>query len=115
MPNETEPHLGSPVERSPATSPASSSTASPPAAFPPLPQQARNVAGAIFRALQALSQGEPVLSPEATLRARLTICRGCISSVPKEVDVEHRRCVACGCYLFAKAKLETETCPDARW
>lgn len=88
---------------------------SPPAQFPSLPRQARNAAGAIFRAVQALTQGQPVLSPEALLTARLTQCRGCPASTPPEAEVEHRRCLDCGCYLFAKAKLMTESCPRAKW
>jgi len=90
-------------------------TESQPAQFPSLPQQARNAAGAIFRAVQSLTQGQQVLSPAALLMGRLDRCRVCPASTPGDVVVEHRRCLDCGCYLFAKAKLMTETCPRAKW
>ncbi|HPS78653.1 MAG TPA: hypothetical protein PLS53_10905, partial [Thermoanaerobaculaceae bacterium] len=90
-------------------------TESQPAQFPSLPQQARNAAGAIFRAVRSLTQGQPTLSPEALLATRLAQCRACPASTPGTVDVEHRRCLDCGCYLFAKVKLMTEECPRAKW
>lgn len=88
---------------------------SPPAQFPSLPQQARNASGAIFRAVRTLMSGQPVLSPEVLLLARLAICKGCTQSTPSTVEPEHRRCLDCGCYLYAKAKLISETCPLAKW
>lgn len=83
--------------------------------LPSLPQQAKNLSGAIFRAVRALSQGQPVRSPEQTLEARLAVCRDCLDSTPRSADVKHRRCVHCGCFVFAKAKLITEACPRAKW
>jgi hypothetical protein len=90
-------------------------TESQPAQFPSLPRQARNAAGAIFRAVRALSQGQQVLSPEALKQERLTICANCPMSEPRDKDVEARRCPACGCFLKAKTALVTEACPLAKW
>jgi len=60
---------------------------------------------------QALRGGHVLATDEVTL-ARLAVCRaGRCGQYLKDRD----RCVDCGCFVAAKAKLATETCPFAHW
>lgn len=83
--------------------------------MPPWSTQAKNAAGAIGRAVQALATGAPVVAPRATGSIRERICLTCPSSSPTDVPVLNRRCAACGCFLAAKLQLATESCPKGKW
>lgn len=76
--------------------------------LPALAQQGRNALGAISRVVAALATGAPVISPEELVTRRRWLCRVCAFSTP-------RKCTQCGCFISAKTKLETETCPMGKW
>ena len=72
--------------------------------FPRLPQQVKNLAGALA---DFLADGCTTASEE-TYRQRLEICQTC----------EHRRgqrCVKCGCRLRWKARGRAFQCPLGKW
>lgn len=43
-----------------------------------------------------------------TVQARLAECAAC-------VYLSGRRCLRCGCFIAAKARLEQAKCPDGKW
>lgn len=75
---------------------------SPPPSFPPLREQAGNLAGAVGR---FVASGLEVSTPEEQAR-RLAICRS--NECGRFLD---GRCRECGCRLMAKVKMATEHCP----
>jgi hypothetical protein len=77
--------------------------------LPPLAVQAANLAGAVARAATAAVTGAPVLADEATAAARLAVCGPC------DQRTEGGRCAGCGCWIVAKTRIATETCPLGRW
>lgn len=74
--------------------------ARPPPAFPPLTEQAGNLAGAI---VTAVASGGKLATPEERER-RLAICAGCPEFVAG-------RCRQCGCVMGWKVKLAAWRCP----
>lgn len=80
--------------------------ASPPASFPPLMEQARNLAGSVGR---FVASGLKMTDPEERARRR-AICHAC----------EHfagGKCRLCGCITNWAARIESKHCPDKppRW
>lgn len=75
-----------------------------PADFPPLAQQAANLAGAVGR---FIASGMATTTTEERAR-RLAICEGCEFFVGK-------RCQKCGCSLAAKVAMASEHCPIGKW
>jgi hypothetical protein len=77
-----------------------------PAAFPPLREQAANLAGAVGR---FVASGLEAATAEERAR-RLAICEAC----PRFLG---GRCKICGCRLRAKIAMASEHCPDdpPRW
>jgi hypothetical protein len=75
---------------------------------PPLAQQGRNALGAISRLVAALATGGPVLTSKELTKVRRQLCRTCMFQTG-------RKCAQCGCFISAKTKLATETCPVGRW
>ncbi len=74
------------------------------ASFPPLSEQAGNLAGAVGRFLVG---GLARAGPEETAR-RLAICAGC-------EQFSDGRCRLCGCRLGLKVAMQTESCPVGNW
>jgi hypothetical protein len=74
--------------------------------FPPLMEQAANLAGA---AVRFVASGGKTTTPEEQAR-RLGICRAC-------EHFDGRRCRLCACVARWKARLSSEHCPDKppRW
>ncbi len=72
--------------------------------FPPLLEQAGNLAGAVGR---FVTGGLERSTPEETAR-RLEICSGC-------ERYSNGRCRLCGCRLGLKVTMQTERCPIAKW
>jgi hypothetical protein len=87
-------------------------SADPPAAaaYPPPATQARNLAGAVGRAVIAAARGEAVRVDEAEYARRLEVCRGC-----SNFDAARNRCRRCGCRTAAKLRLAREACPEGKW
>src|SRR6185312_12076737 len=82
----------------------------PPAAappqYPPLAQQAVNLA----RSLWDWATSGLKMATDAEVSRRLAICEGC-----PQYDREPARCRLCGCYTQAKIRLRTERCPEEKW
>jgi hypothetical protein len=78
----------------------------PPPDFPPLAEQAANLAGA---AVRFVVSGLKVATPEEQAR-RLAICQAC-------GHFSGKKCRICGCASRWKARLSSEHCPDKppRW
>lgn len=86
-------------------------TAGPPASpsFPPLAEQAANLAGAVGR---FVASGGAMTTPEERER-RLTICAEC----PHYASGPPGRCTLCGCVAQLAARVASKHCPDTppRW
>lgn len=67
-------------------------------------------ARAVFRTIQYLVAGRPVLAPGPIQEDRLAACEKC----PWHVDSQ---CVKCTCFVAVKVLLSSESCPDnpPRW
>lgn len=75
-------------------------------AFPPLLEQAGNLAGAVGR---FVASGGELTTPEEQVR-RLAICHEC-------PEFSEGKCKLCGCVARWKTRLASEHCPDdpRRW
>lgn len=74
--------------------------------LPSLISQAKNF---IQSATKHIADGGTEVDQE-TLRQRLEICDGCEFLIRDSM-----RCGACGCFLNAKAKWRTSSCPKNKW
>jgi hypothetical protein len=63
---------------------------------------------AVIRVLKKLRKNESVLLSDEEYSKRLTICITC----PYQED---NQCQKCTCFIFAKCRLSTETCPIGKW
>lgn len=79
-----------------------------PGCGPTLGRQAMNLAGAVGRTAGRWLRGERVLADEKQAAPRLATCVECDR-------LADGRCLECGCFVRAKAKLAAEQCPLARW
>lgn len=77
---------------------------------PSVPQLAANAIGAIGRVATALIHGEQVLASSEERERRLAICRGC-----EHLDGGRCKVKGCGCFVEAKSRLLSETCPLGFW
>ena len=77
--------------------------------LPSATSQLASAAAAVAGAVRAAVAGEQVLAGEQQRMMRLAECSAC----PNVRD--DWRCSRCGCYLPAKVKLATESCPVGRW
>ena len=59
------------------------------------------------------SKGFP-LTKSADFEKRLNICFNCPHFSSKG-RITSGRCLECGCFIRAKARLETEKCPIGKW
>jgi hypothetical protein len=82
--------------------------------LPPVHQQARSVLGAISRAVRAMVDAQPLLTPLSTAVARRQVCLSC-KSAQRRGKGKLIRCVVCGCYIAAKIRMATESCPRGKW
>jgi hypothetical protein len=69
---------------------------------------AKNAAKAAASAVKHVVQEGYVIADDAIIKARKSICDGCEFK-------SGLRCLACGCFIEAKAMLVTEACPKNRW
>jgi len=81
-----------------------------PQKFPPLIQEAQNLAGCVGRTAKALVTRKKVLAPPEIRAERIAICEECEYFAKDKV-----RCYKCGCKLLAKVALATEKCPADKW
>lgn len=84
----------------------------PPAAYPSIVVQARNLAGSLATWLRA---GLPI-TPAAERARRRGICTGGEGRPAcDQFDPDQRRCRKCGCFGELKPWLGTATCPLGKW
>ena len=77
--------------------------------LPSITSQLASAAAAAGSAMRAAVAGQPVWAGEQLRARRLAECDAC-PNVRSDW-----RCSQCGCYLPAKVKLATESCPVGRW
>ena len=83
-----------------------------PVSYPPLAQQARNLAGSLKRWWKS----GLAVSTAAEARRRRDICRGTETAPQCELfDPAKSRCRKCGCKTALKPWLATEVCPLGKW
>lgn len=58
----------------------------------------------------ALATGQQVLSLDEKVKYRLNKCNRC-----EYIHMDKKTCNLCGCFIVAKTKLETESCPAGKW
>lgn len=74
-----------------------------------------NATQAAARVAKAALHLDPILVPEPDAERRLSICLRCPGG--HYAGRPHQRCMhpKCGCFLAAKARLQTERCPAGHW
>ena len=80
--------------------------------YPSLFQQGKNLAGFTWELLNYLDKNhEKVLfASDELYKKRTSICKSC----DKFDDLENK-CMECGCYIPAKAKIILDSCPLKKW
>lgn len=71
-----------------------------------------NAAAAAGRVVAAFISGEKIAASPTTKMERLAICQQCPHLKQSKLG---KQCLICGCWLEAKAFLETENCPMKKW
>lgn len=81
-----------------------------------MPTMARNLTGSVVRAGGALFSGSPFLATDIMVTFRQEMCEGTdVLQKCEHYDSKQKRCYKCGCFIMAKIKLATESCPEGRW
>jgi len=80
--------------------------------YPSFTKQAKNLAQFSWNLIQYIhkNQGKPLTVSDEQYHERTTICKSCI----KFDDLENK-CMECGCYIPAKAKMILDSCPLNKW
>jgi len=80
--------------------------------YPSIGQQAKNLAGFSWELIKYIheSKGGSLTVSDEQYHERTSICKSC----PKFDDLENR-CMECGCYIPAKAKMIIDSCPLDKW
>lgn len=76
---------------------------------PPVAAQLRSLAGAVAAECGAALTGEQAVSEEQKA-SRISICGTC-----EFFTINDSRCSKCGCWVEAKARFRTQSCPMAKW
>jgi hypothetical protein len=77
-------------------------------AAPGLLKRAGSLAMAIGSETKAIVQGQPTLTAQQ-VAARLAVCASC------DQLRSNRACAKCGCFVDAKARFRSQTCPLRKW
>jgi hypothetical protein len=77
-------------------------------AAPGLLKRAGSLAKAIGSETKAIVQGQPNLTAQQ-VAARLAVCASC------DQLRSNRACAKCGCFVDAKARFRSQTCPLRKW
>jgi hypothetical protein len=77
-------------------------------AAPGLLKRAGSLAKAIGSETKAMVQGQPTLTAQQ-VAARLAACASC------DQLRSNRTCAKCGCFVDAKARFRSQTCPLRKW
>ncbi len=80
--------------------------------YPPIGEQAKNLAQFSWELIQYIhkNRGGPLTVSDEVYHERTSICKSCI----KFDDLENK-CMECGCYIPAKAKMIIDSCPLDKW
>lgn len=71
-------------------------------------QMAQNFTLSLSNAITHAMKTKKILAPQETIRNRVTICKSC-------EFLKNHRCTICGCFIVAKAGLDSEKCPKEKW
>lgn len=64
-----------------------------------------NAAEAAAKVAASIAAGKKIIVDKDVREKRLSACMAC-------EHLDGRRCLRCGCFIFAKTWLRTEECPD---
>lgn len=80
--------------------------------YPSIGEQAKNLAQFSWQLVQYIhkNKGGPLMVSDEVYHERTSICKSCI----KFDDLENK-CMECGCYIPAKAKMILDSCPLDKW
>ena len=79
--------------------------------YPSLLQQGKNLALTIGRIYDTIrDKNSQLVTPRKIYWRRIEICKSCSSC-----DQRLKRCMECGCFIPAKAKIAVEACPLGKW
>jgi len=80
--------------------------------YPSLFDQAKNLAGFSWEVMKYIHehQGEVLFVTEDVYKERISMCRGC-----DKYDEMENKCIECGCYIPAKARVVLDSCPLEKW
>ena len=80
--------------------------------YPSLGQQAKNLANFSWELVQYITQNRDAVLfvSDEVYKQRTEICRSC-----DKFDEFENKCVECGCYVPAKAKIILDSCPLNKW
>lgn len=79
--------------------------------MPSLMKQAANLAKAAGGVVSDLAHGKQPLAAEDVHAARLAVCLAPCA----DLDEASGRCAACGCFVKAKTRLASQSCPKGYW
>ena len=79
--------------------------------YPPILEQGKNLALTIGRIIDTVrDKNSQLITPRKIYWQRIEICKACPSC-----DQGQKRCMECGCFMPAKAKIVVEACPLGKW
>lgn len=80
--------------------------------YPSLPDQGKNLAKFGWDMLQHVfkNQDKTLFVSEEVYQERTEICKSC-----DRFDAQQSRCMECGCFIPAKAKMILDSCPMDKW
>jgi len=80
--------------------------------YPSLVQQGKNLANFTWDLLNYITKNQEkvLFVSDEIYKERTTICKSC-----NKFDDLENRCMECGCYIPAKAKLILDSCPLEKW
>jgi Family of unknown function (DUF6171) len=80
--------------------------------YPSLAQQAKNLANFSWELLKYINQNHStvLVASDDVYKERTSICKSC-----ERFDDMENKCMECGCYIPAKARVILDSCPLGKW